>query len=62
MPVLPDELVVDVDPPPRDVALDPDEDDPLEDEPELELEPDELEPLDGGADRTGCCSEYDGTE
>jgi hypothetical protein len=65
MPVLPDELVVDVDPPPRDVALEPEDDEPLEDEEEddePELDPDELDPLDGGAERTGCCSEYAGTE
>jgi hypothetical protein len=53
-----DDVVVVVDPPPRDVALEPDEDEPLDDDPEPE--PDELEPLDGGADRTGCCSEYEG--
>lgn len=57
--------VVDDDPDPRDVDEEPLVDEPLdEDEPEL-LEPDELEPddpLDGGAERTGCCSEYDGAE
>jgi hypothetical protein len=42
----------------------PDEDEPLDEEPleddEPELEPDEEDPLDGGAERTGCCSEYEG--
>jgi hypothetical protein len=60
-----DDEVVDVDPPPRDVALEPEDDEPLEDEEEddePELDPDELDPLDGGAERTGCCSEYDGAE
>lgn len=55
VPLVEDVPDVDEDPPPRDVAEldepeddeDPDEEDPLE----------ELEPLDGGAERTGCCSE-----
>jgi len=53
---LPDEgLDEDVDPPLRVVADDPEEDEPLDDEPELPdvLDPD---PLDGGAERTGCWS------
>jgi hypothetical protein len=43
--------------PPRVVAPPPDE----VEEPELP-EPDELDPLEGGADLTGCCSEYLGAE
>ena len=54
-------------PPPSDDGLDEDEPplrvvellDELPDEEEPEL-PDELDPLEGGAERTGCCSEYAG--
>lgn len=56
VPVLPDgddEVVV---PDPRLVAELPPDDDDEDEEPEV-VEPDELEPLEGGADRTGCCSE-----
>jgi hypothetical protein len=48
---------VEEEPPPRVVAP-PEEEDPDDEEPE-EDDPLELEPLDGGADRTGCCSEYE---
>ena len=59
-PVLVDGDDVDVDPPPRVVAPPPDDvDEPVLPDPE-ELEP--VEPLEGGAVRTGCCSEYDGAE
>ena len=63
VPVLPPEGVDEVDEPdPRVVAEPPPEDDDEEPEPP---EPDELDPLEGGADRTGCCSgdgggEYEG--
>ncbi len=51
--------VVDVDEP--DPRGDAEVEDPLDDEPELP-EPEELDPLVGGADRTGCCSENEGGE
>ena len=47
--------LVELEPDVDEDELDPDDDDPLDDDPEEPEEPDE--PLDGGADRTGCCSE-----
>ena len=58
VPLLPDEGVdEDVDPPLRVVV--PLDELPDEDEPELP-EDDEPDPLEGGAERTGCCPEYAG--
>jgi len=57
VPLLEDVVVVD-EPPPRVTALEPEDEDPPDDEPPDELDPDD--PLDGGAERTGCCSEYEG--
>ena len=60
VPELGDDVLEEDEPPRVDALLDePDEDD----EPEL-LDPEEDDdpddPLDGGAERTGCCSEYEG--
>ena len=57
VPLLPDDGVdEDVEPPLRAVAP------PEDEEPELPEEPeeDEPDPLEGGAERTGCCPEYAG--
>ena len=54
VPLLPDDGVDDDVEPPLRVVVPPDEE-----EPELPEE-DEPDPLEGGAERTGCCSEYAG--
>ena len=63
VPVLPEDGVEDDEPPLRvDAELDEPPLEPDEDEPELPEPEEPLDPLDGGAERTGCCSGYAGAE